>query len=128
MESLTDYSQVRVKILVSIQFSDLILIRIQQNTGDRDGFLAVFGEGDILNTQMDKTTRGETKIMAQILKEMSLIDPELSEVAIQAWASFVKHCSTRVRSDSFPSFEEYLPYRLVDIGELYEIHHKSDEY
>lgn len=87
----------------------------------------MFGE-ETLSTQIDKRTRGEKKILAQILREMSLIDPKRATVTIQAWASFVQRCSARVRTDSIASFEEYLPYRLIDIGELYEPHHRLDKY
>lgn len=64
MENIIDYNQISPKSLQLIQAYDGILIRIQKNTSDRHGFLAVFGE-ETLSTQVDKSSRGEKQILAQ---------------------------------------------------------------
>jgi len=79
--------------------------------------LKVFGE-EVLKQDTQKTPRGEKKIQAQILADMASIDRERALTSMKAWADFVQQSSARSRSKPFNTLEEYLPYRIIDAGEM----------
>lgn len=49
---------------------------------------------------------------------MISIDPERALTAMKSWATFVQLAGARMRSIPFASLEEYLPYRIIDAGEM----------
>lgn len=61
---------------------------------------------------------GEKQIQSQIFTEMVAIDPERAVTSMKSWATFVQLAASRPRSIPFATLEEYLPYRIVDAGEM----------
>ena len=61
---------------------------------------------------------GAKRLWLQILTEMMAIDKERAIVSMKAWLTFIQLASSRDRSEPFGSFEEYLLYRIIDIGEM----------
>ena len=61
---------------------------------------------------------GEKQIQHQILKEMMAIDPERAMTSMKSWETFIKLAASRPRSIPFATLEEYIPYRIMDAGEL----------
>lgn len=80
----------------------------------------MFGDG-ALRHSTGPNDLGEKKIQAQILAEMMAIDHERAVTSMKAWAKFVQLASSRQRNIAFTSLEEYLPYRIADAGELYDV-------
>ena len=78
--------------------------------------LEVFGEGALKSS--GPKDLGAKHIQSQILAEMMAIDRGRALTAMKAWAKFVQLSSSRRRSVPFTSLEEYLPYRIIDAGEL----------
>lgn len=60
----------------------------------------------------------EQRIRSQILAEMAAIDPERALTCMKAWATYVQQATSRPRSIPFATLEEYLPYRIIDSGEM----------
>jgi hypothetical protein len=54
-------------------------------------------------------------MQAKILHEMIAIDPECALVTMKAWAKFVEVGSSRQHNTVL---DEYLPYRIMDVGEM----------
>lgn len=50
---------------------------------------------------------------------MMAIDPERAQTSMKAWARFIELSSARERYEPFSTLEEYLPYRIIDAGEMY---------
>lgn len=89
----------------------------KKNVGGKDKILEVFGER-ALDYEVESNRRGEKQIQTQILSEMMSIDPERALTAMKSWATFVRLAAGRARSVPFTNMEEYLPYRIIDAGEL----------
>ena len=70
------------------------------------------------NGEVDIESTGEKQIQSQILKEMMAIDPERATTSMRAWATFIQLAASRPRSVPFETLDEYLPYRIIDAGEL----------
>jgi len=79
--------------------------------------LDVFGE-DVMKHDSESKSRGEKQMQSRILSEMMAIDPERAVTAMKAWATFVELAAARPRSQPFATLEEYLPYRIIDAGEM----------
>lgn len=61
---------------------------------------------------------GKQQLQAIIFREMVAIDRERALTAINSWASFVQLASGRRHDNTFVTFEEYLSYRIIDVGEM----------
>ena len=61
---------------------------------------------------------GQKRIQSQILAEMLALDRERALTSMQSWATFVRLSASRRRCLPFASLEEYLPYRIIDAGEM----------
>ncbi|KAF1962998.1 terpenoid synthase [Byssothecium circinans] len=79
--------------------------------------LDAFGDR-ALSSKVDPNTRPEKRIQAQILSEMTAIDPERAVTTMKAWARFVQLAS-QTPSRPFETLNEYLPSRIIDAGELF---------
>lgn len=58
------------------------------------------------------------KIISQILAEMAAIDPERASISMKSWITYVRLAASHPRSIPFATLEEYLPYRIIDVGEM----------
>lgn len=85
-------------------------------SGNRE-ILDVFREGASTHSTESKG-RGEKQMQSQILSEMMVIDPERAVTSMKAWATFVELAAARARSEPFMTLEDYLPYRIIDAGEM----------
>ena len=61
---------------------------------------------------------GKKHIQSKILLEMLAIDRERALTTMEAWATFVELAAGRSHHKEFASLEEYLPYRIIDVGEM----------
>jgi fusicocca-2,10(14)-diene synthase len=50
---------------------------------------------------------------------MAAIDSKRASTSMKSWATFVQLAASRPRSKPFATLEEYLPYRIIDAGEMY---------
>lgn len=99
---------------------------IQGLESDRQ-IIDVFGEGVLspgsgpgtLETVAKSTSNGQKKIQSQILAEMVALDKERALTTMESWATFIQLSTSRQRSRPFASLEEYLPYRIIDAGEMW---------
>jgi len=84
--------------------------------------MEAFHEGSLagtINTNNANTKRvGKKKIQAQLLNEMIAIDPKCALVTMKAWAKFVEVGSSRQHDTVFTTLDDYLPYRIMDVGEM----------
>ena len=83
---------------------------------DGDDLIDTFRQG-VLNPETNHDTRPEKRLQAKILSEMMAIDKPRAIVAMEAWAKFVQQAS-QPRARSTQTLEEYIPTRVVDVGEL----------
>jgi hypothetical protein len=62
---------------------------------------------------------GQTKIQAQIFNEMLAIDRPRALTTMKAWAEYLQLTSSRNRHTRFQTLDEYIPYRVWDVGQMY---------
>jgi hypothetical protein len=63
-------------------------------------------------------TTGKNKIQAQIFNEMVAIDKPRAMITAKCWAEFLQLTSSRDRRVKFDTLEEYIPYRIWDVGQM----------
>lgn len=61
---------------------------------------------------------GRKQMQAQLLLEMIAVDRECALESMRAWAKFLEVGSGRQHAKRFTNLEEYLPYRIMDVGEM----------
>ncbi|PQE20308.1 fusicoccadiene synthase protein [Rutstroemia sp. NJR-2017a BBW] len=90
---------------------------------ENDDMMEAFNEASVtgaINPNDTKTKRvGKKKIQAELLKEMVAIDPKCALVTMKAWAKFVEVGSSRQHYTVFTTLDDYLPYRIMDVGEMF---------
>ncbi|KAM3075167.1 hypothetical protein ACMFMF_005846 [Clarireedia jacksonii] len=62
---------------------------------------------------------GLKKMQAIILEEMLRIDAKRAVVTMKAWSDFLRYAAGRQHLEHFKSLEEYIPYRILDIGKWF---------
>ena len=50
---------------------------------------------------------------------MVALDKERALTAMKSWATFIQRSTSRQRSQPLANLEEYLPYRIIDAGEMW---------
>ena len=81
-----------------------------------DEMLEAFAEGARTGKIEGRGASGKRRIAAQILQEMSSIDPARAMTSARHWAKFLQDASGRQHHVRFGSLEDYLPYRCLDTG------------
>ena len=61
---------------------------------------------------------GKKEMQSRIFLEMLDIDPECARMTMKAWARFVEVGSSRQHNTRFTSLDKYIPYRIMDVGEM----------
>jgi len=64
-------------------------------------------------------TTGKNKILAQMFNEMVAIDKPRAMITAKYWAEFLQLTSSRDRRVKFDSLDEYIPYRVWDVGQMW---------
>lgn len=64
------------------------------------------------------TSAGKRRMQSKLLLEMMEIDRDCAIVTMKAWAKFVEVGSSRQHATIFDKLEDYLPYRIMDVGEM----------
>ncbi|KAI9687154.1 MAG: hypothetical protein M1822_002565 [Bathelium mastoideum] len=67
---------------------------------------------------MSDQRSGKNKIQAQIFNEMVALDRPRAFVTVKAWAEFLQLTLSRNRSIKFETLDEYIPYRVWDVGQI----------
>lgn len=62
---------------------------------------------------------GRQRMQSQLSLEMMAVDRECAITALKAWAKFLEVGSGRQHAKCFTSLEEYFPYRIMDVGEMW---------
>jgi hypothetical protein len=88
-------------------------------------------QGDLQNNDMleafkqstetgviDTKSSGKRKIQANMLLEMLSLDRERALTMVKAWATFVELAASRQHHTHFQSLAEYIPYRILDVGQM----------
>ncbi|KAL8889528.1 MAG: hypothetical protein Q9192_006009, partial [Flavoplaca navasiana] len=83
---------------------------------ENDAMLAALRQGAETGT-INVNTSGKKEIQMQILKEMLALDHERALTSTRAWAKFVQLAAGRQNDVAFATLEEYIPYRILDVGE-----------
>jgi len=68
---------------------------------------------------IDAKKSGKKQIQSKMLSEMMAIDKERALTTMKAWAKFVETASGRENHTHFASLDEYIPYRVIDVGQMY---------
>jgi hypothetical protein len=63
-------------------------------------------------------TTGKNKILAQMFNEMVAIDKPRAMVTAKCWAEFLHLTSSRDRRVKFDTLDDYIPYRVWDVGQM----------
>lgn len=67
---------------------------------------------------IDPRGSGKMQMQSQILHEMIAIDRERALTATKSWAKFVQLAAGRQHNVHFATLEQYIPYRILDIGQM----------
>ena len=84
---------------------------------ENDRMLDAFLEGAQAGS-IEAKGSGKRHIQAQMLLEMLAIDRERALTTMKMWAVFVKTASGRQHATHFRSLQEYIPYRIIDVGQM----------
>ena len=79
--------------------------------------LQAFHEG-LETGSIEAQNSGKKQIQAKMLLEMMNIDRDRAMTTTMAWAKFVELASGRQHHVRFATLEEYIPYRIIDVGEM----------
>jgi hypothetical protein len=79
--------------------------------------LRVFREAVSTGTIIDQKS-GKKQIQAKMLSEMMALDKERALTTMKAWAKFVETASGRQHHTHFATLDEYIPYRVIDVGQM----------
>ncbi|KAK7943104.1 terpenoid synthase [Apiospora aurea] len=79
--------------------------------------LETFGAETVLDVTPKAAAQPEKRLQAQILAEMMSIDPTRAIATMEVWGRFVRLAS-EARARPFGTMKEYVPSRVVDVGEL----------
>ncbi|KAL2830451.1 Ophiobolin F synthase [Aspergillus cavernicola] len=66
-----------------------------------------------------KGSSGKRKLAAQLLREMMALDPERAMTLAKSWAKGVQHSARRVDDKDWKSLDEYIPFRVMDLGYMH---------
>lgn len=77
-----------------------------------------FDEGVRISTD-GHTIRGLAMLQAKLVKEMKRIDAPRAHSAIRAWSEFLHQAAGREHEIVHESFDMYMQYRLLDVGEMF---------
>jgi hypothetical protein len=83
-----------------------------------DQMLAGFLEGAKKGSIKTSVNSGKKFLQAQMLREMMAIDRPRALVTMKSWASFVELASGRQHFTNFSTLQEYIPYRILDVGKM----------
>jgi hypothetical protein len=67
---------------------------------------------------IDSQKSGKRQIQAKILSTMISIDRPRALAAMHAWAAYLEQGCGRQNNRRFQTLDEYLPYRIRDIGSM----------
>ncbi|GJC78709.1 fusicoccadiene synthase [Colletotrichum liriopes] len=90
-----------------------------ENDEMMNAFLEAAHTGSIKSSVSEIARAGKKKIQSQLFLEMLSIDPECAKTTMKAWARFVEVGSSRKHDTCFQTLAEYLPYRIMDVGEMF---------
>ena len=79
----------------------------------RDAFLEGAQTGSI-----EARDSGQRRIQAHMLQDMLAIDRERAVTTMKTWAKFLEKGSGRQHITHFHTLEEYIPYRILDFGQM----------
>jgi hypothetical protein len=69
-------------------------------------------------TNNENQRAGKKRILSQLFLEIQEIDPECAKVTMNSWARFFEAGSSRQDETRFRTLEEYLPYRIIPVGNM----------
>lgn len=64
-----------------------------------------------------QSSSGRSQIQAKLMLELMSIDRERAITLMKCWEKLVGEASGRQRTFHFNTLEDYIPYRLVDVGQ-----------
>lgn len=83
-----------------------------------EAFLEAARTDKISGTSAEISRAGKKKIQSQIFLEMLAIDRPCAITTMKAWARFIEVGSSRQHNTRFTSLDQYIPYRIMDVGEM----------
>ncbi|TAQ86123.1 hypothetical protein B7494_g5555 [Chlorociboria aeruginascens] len=92
-------------------------IDLKKTNQDDEELLDVF-RSRVLDQSLSGKPRGEKQIQSQILSEMMAIDHVRAMTTMKAWGTFIQQAATPQRVEHFMTLKDYLPYRIIDAGEM----------
>ncbi|KAI9891309.1 MAG: hypothetical protein M1814_002822 [Vezdaea aestivalis] len=99
---------------------DDVTDNVDQEKGDiaNDEMMEAFREGATKGS-IESKDYGKKQIQSKMLLEMLSIDRERALTTMKAWATFVELASGRQHHTRFATLDEYIPYRVIDVGEMF---------
>ncbi|KAH7048409.1 isoprenoid synthase domain-containing protein [Macrophomina phaseolina] len=99
---------------------DDMVDNVSKEEGDKlnDQLMAAFQEAATTG-KITQALTGKRYVQAQMLLEMMAIDKPRALVAMKAWAEFAELASGREHFTDFASLDQYIPYRILDVGEMF---------
>lgn len=74
------------------------------------GFRAATQTGNL------QSSSGRSQLQAKLMLQLMAIDRERAITLMKSWEALVETCG-RQRASHFNTLEEYIPYRLMDVGQ-----------
>jgi hypothetical protein len=96
----------------------VLWLRILQGDEENDRMLDALREAASTGA-IDPKKSGKKQIQSKMLLEMLAIDRQRALTTMKAWAEFVELASGRRHHTHFATLDEYIPYRVIDVGQMY---------
>ena len=84
---------------------------------DNDNFSLGFSVDT--ESQSPSPTSGKSRMQAELVANLMAIDRERAKVLMECWEQLVNHAASGSRSREFLTLHEYVPWRILDVGETY---------
>ncbi|KAF5230353.1 hypothetical protein FANTH_13878 [Fusarium anthophilum] len=102
---------------------DDVVESVNQQEGDEqnDEAMHVCERGATGSIENFKNITGRGLMMSKVASKMLSIDPGPASVALSHWAEWFRKGAGRRNHTQFTTLEEYLEYRIFDVGDVYLI-------
>lgn len=74
--------------------------------------------GQDANIDFSSFADGKRKMQAKLMLDMVQIDEACAKTTIKVWAKFVEQASGRQHGKDFSTLDEYMEYRVLDVGQM----------
>ncbi|KAL8792041.1 MAG: hypothetical protein Q9195_005382 [Heterodermia aff. obscurata] len=90
---------------------------VEQMGKDNDDFSLGFSAGTETTIPTSPPLSGKSRMQARLVSELMAQDRTRAEILINCWEQLAKHAASGSRKREFLTLDDYVPWRILDVGE-----------